>query len=185
MKYSVAVIILLSLSTACTKQLKLSDEFDCSIVELQNTIEKKDFKKYFSLYIPNNWKTNLYFTEYQSSIIVADTTEQLTETFILDASFNVGKLYFNTDFYKKTDSVAKQNNLEIVSSGNETFQSKPAYWYLTKGFKRGFEYHRINFMLILSEESYFYAYAEIYGDQAVNERICESISIIEKIKFLE
>jgi len=51
--------------------------------------------------------------------------------------------------------------------------------------KKGFNYHQFNLIVKLSDETYFTAYTEVYGDSNINERICESIAIFDKIKFLQ
>ncbi|WP_372792460.1 hypothetical protein [Lutibacter sp.] len=181
--FSFLVIIILLLS--CSNSSVLHKEFACSNSKIENPKVITDFNKNFKLSISNNWKTRLYFSEYESEIFAADTLKQLTESFILGTSFNFGALNFDANFYKKTDSILKQSNLEIVNSGKELFQSKQAYWYLAKGYKNGFTYHKFNLTAKLSENSYFNGYSEIYGDNNINERICETISILEKIEFLQ
>jgi len=77
------------------------------------------------------------------------------------------------------------NNLEKIKSGQILFQNKPALWYVVKGKKNGFPYHQFNLMVENTETTYFSVYSEIYGDKNIEERICESISIIDKIEFLQ
>jgi len=181
--FSFLVVIILLLS--CSNPSKLQEKFTCKIAEVENLKIINDFNKNFKLSISNNWKTTLYFNKYESEIFAADTLKQLTESFILGTSFNLGVLNFDIDFHKKTDSILKQSNLEIINSGKDLFQSKQAYWYLAKGSKNGFTYHQFNLTAKLSENTYFNGYSEIYGDNNINERICETISILEKIEFLQ
>lgn len=180
-------IILLALVTllSCSKQSQLSETFNCNITKTEKTKEITDFKKNFKLSIPTNWKTKLYFSEFESEIFTADTLKQLTESFILGASFNLGSLDLDGDFYKKIDSLVINNNLQIIKYGSESFQSKPTYWYVTKGLKNGFIYHQFNIVAKLSENSYFKGYSEVYGNLNVEDRICKSIFILEKIEFLQ
>ncbi len=170
---------------SCSSPSELHKKYNCTSVKIKSPKTIKDFNKNFKLTISNNWKTTLYFNKYESDIFAADTLKQLTDSFILGTSYNLGMLNFNTDFYNKTDSILKQNNLEVINSGSELFQSKPAYWYLAKGSKNGFTYHQFNLTAKLSENTYFNGYSEIYGDHNINERICETISILEKIEFLQ
>lgn len=148
----------------------------------KNTIIK-DYNNNFKLSIPTYWKTELYFNKNLSEISVADTTKQLTQSFILTTSYNYGSLKFNERFYIKSDSILAYLNLKKVKYGDVTFQSKPAYWYLAKGFKNGFPFHQFNVIVLNSENSYLNAVAEIYGDDTIDERICEAISILNTIKY--
>ena len=65
------------------------------------------------------------------------------------------------------------------------FKSKPAYWYLVSGTKKGFTYNQFNLMVKLSKETYFTAYSEIYGSDKIDERICESLLLLDNIEFLQ
>lgn len=173
------------LISACSKQSEISKKMNCSPTIYKNTKQITDFNKNFTLNIPSSWKTELYFDKYQSEIFTADTIKQLSETFILVASFNMGDLNFNSDFHHRKDSVLKANNLKIIDYGNQSFKSKPSFWYISKGRKNNFEYHRFTVLAKISENTYFSAYSEIYGDANIEKRICESISLLETIQFLE
>ncbi|WP_456379016.1 hypothetical protein [Lutibacter sp.] len=184
MKKTILILISIAL-LSCTKQSQLSKKFHCKAIKIEKTKEIIDFKKNFKLTIPTNWKTKLYFTEFESEIFAADTLKQLTESFILGTSFNYGALNFDVSFHKKIDSILVKNNLLLINSGNHLFQSNLTYWYIAKGFRNGFTYHTFNLTVKQSENTYFNAYSEIYGETKVNERICETISILEKIEFLQ
>ena len=170
---------------SCSNQSELSEKFNCNPVEIENNKTVKDFNKNFKLTIPNSWKTKLYFSEHESEIFAADTIKQLTKSFIIGTSFNAGLLNFDDEFYKKNDSILLKDNLQIINSGNHSFKNKPTYWYIAKGTKNGFTYHQFNLTSKQSENNYFNGYSEIYGDNKINERICETISILEKIEFLQ
>ncbi|OGS69991.1 MAG: hypothetical protein A3F91_08620 [Flavobacteria bacterium RIFCSPLOWO2_12_FULL_35_11] len=173
------------LISACSKQSDIAKKMNCSLTNYKNTKQITDFNKNFILKIPSNWKTELYFDNYQSEIITADTIKQLSDTFILSASFDMGTLNFDSDFHRRKDSALKANNLKIIDFGSQTFQSKPSFWYVAKGTKNNFAYHRFTVLTKISENTYFSAYSEIYGNSNINERICESISLLESIQFLE
>ena len=179
--FIVALVSFLS----CSNQSELSKKYACNVSEIENSKTILDFNKNFKLTISSNWKTTLYFSEFESEVFTADTLKQLTESFILGTSFNLGTLNFNDDFQKKTDSILASNNLQLINSGKELFKSKPAYWYVAKGKKNGFMYHQFNLITKQSENTYFNAYSEIYGEENITERICETISILEKIEFLQ
>ena len=185
MKYFIYLIIFLLLLTACQTRSELSTILNCDIEYFEDVKKFTDFKKNFSLDIPTTWKTAMYFDKYQSEIFTADTVKQLSDTFILDASFNFGSLEFDADFHKKTDSIINGNSFQKIDAGAISFQSKPAYWYLLKGNKQGFTYHQFNLMVIISENTYFKTYTEVYGDENINDRICSAISILKKIEFLQ
>lgn len=185
MKNTLIVIASIFIFICCNKQSELSKIYDCKSTKIKSLTAISDFNENFIINLPNTWKKKLYYNQNQSEIFAADTTKQLTDTYIIDAAYNQGKLIFNESFYKKTDSLLKISNLEKVNSGNIIFQEKPAYWYLIKGEKKGFEYQQFNLIVKTSRNTYFTYYSEVYGDTNVESRICESISIINNIKFLQ
>ena len=185
MKSTLYIFLITLILISCTKQTELSKTFNCNTSKLSNTEVFSDFKQNFNVTIPTNWNTELYYDDFQSEIFTADTTKQLTETYILDAAFNYGNLEFNEDFYRETASILAASNLQKVNDGTIEFKSKPAYWYLVTGTKKGFTYNQLNLMIVLSKETYFTAYSEIYGTDNIDERICESITILNSIEFLQ
>lgn len=185
MKSTLFILSLVLPLISCTEQSNLSKTFNCNTSKLNNLEVYSDFKQNFKIAIPTTWKTELYYNEFQSEIFTADTIKQLSETYILDAAFNYGNLEFNEDFYKKTDSILAVSNLQKVKDGTIEFKSKPAYWYLVTGTKKGFTYNQFNLIIKLSKDTYFTAYSEIYGTDNTDERICESISILDNIEFLQ
>jgi len=185
MKKTIILLLLLGLVLSCGKESKLSQKFNCTSTKYENTKSILDFNKNFKLNIPTSWNTKLYFSEFESEIFTADTLKQLTESFILATSFNLGEIVFNEDYYVRNDSILNRNNLELIKDGNDNFQSKQAYWFVAKGIKNGFTFHQFTISSKITKNSYFNASAEIYGDDNVEERICEVISILDKVQFLQ
>lgn len=184
MKKLLLFLIIILTMISCSNQSELSKKFNCGDSSSENTSSVADFKKNFRLKLPTFWKKDLYYNNFQSELFVADTTKQLTETFIIATSFNLGALNFDEVFYQKNDSILKASDLQKLDSGSITFQSKPAYWYVAKGSKNKFKYQTFNLTVKLSENTYFNAYSEIYGEENIEERICKSIAIIETVEFL-
>lgn len=185
MRFLFSILSISLLLISCSNQSELSKNFECKNLSLENSEPIKDFNNNFILKIPRSWKTELYYDKIQSEIFTADTTKQLTETFILDASYNLGTIEFDKQFKFKMDSLQNSQNLRIISSKKGTFQSKPSFWYVSKGIKNGHPYHQFNLTVVLSENTYFNSYADIYGDEFIDERICKAIAIIDEIEFLQ
>ena len=184
MKNTLPFLIVILLLISCSKQSELSKKLNCENTTLENTSSVSDFKNNFKLSIPTTCKKDLYYDNFQSELFAADTTKQLTDTFILGTSYNLGNLNFDAIFYQKTDSILTVSNLQKLDFGTVIFQSKPAFWYVAEGSKNNFKYHTFNLAVKLSENTFFNAYSEIYGEENIEERICKSITIIETIEFL-
>lgn len=183
MKYLYLICFLSIIS--CSNKLEIEKRFDCNVPKANNTKQFTDFKKNYKIKIPKHWKTSLYYNAIQSEIFTADTTKQLTESYILETSFNLGEVTFDKNFSKKIDSVLMADNLVLVSSGEEEFHKKPSVWYLSKGNKNGFTYHQLNLFTKLSKTNYFSTTTKVYGEHLINQRFCESISIQKTVTFLE
>jgi len=183
MKIILSILIVIIL-ISCSNQSELGEKFNCNNSDEENTSMVSDFKKNFRLKLPTSWKKDLYYDNFQSELFAADTTKQLTDTFILGSSFNSGNLNFDEFYYKKNDSILTESNLQKLNFENLLFQSKSAFWYVAEGSKNNFKYHTFNLVVKLSENTYFNAYSEIYGEENIEERICKSIAIIESVEFL-
>lgn len=178
------IFLLFIIIFSCKKQSKLAINFNCNTKISAIKKEVTDFNKNFMLKIPKNWKTELYYNNFQSEIFTADTTKQLTETFILDVAYNQGNLELTPNYYNKIDSIFGSKNLTITSSKQIIFKSKPAYYYVAKGVKNNFPYQQLNLLVKTSENTYLSAYTEVYGTKNVIPRFCKSISILNSIRFL-
>lgn len=183
-KIGVLVLMLIAV-ISCKKQSELQKEFNCKSTELSNLKQYSDFKNNFKLSVPTSWKTSKYYTETSSEIFSADTIKQLSETYILNVSYALGTVNFDADFHQKTDSIITQNGFEKIKSGSTTFINSPSYWYVLKGEKNGYTYHQFNIISKKTEMAYFSAAIDIYGDLNIDDRICESLSLLEKIEFLQ
>lgn len=180
-KFGIFFLFLISI-TSCSKKTVLETTFDCNnSSSITNTKRIKDVKKNFKISIPTSWKTQLYYDEFQSDIFTADTTKELTKTYILDSSWKMGELKLNKEFEA---TVKEKTELEIVKSKFENIQNKPAFWYLAKGKQKGFDYQLLKIYIKTNVDSYLEISTEVYGNKDVNKRICESINLIKTIKFI-
>ena len=112
------MLLLLSvlICCSCSSKTGLNKEFSCNNYSIKNTKTTKDFKNKFELTIPTKWKTNLYYDNIQSSIYTADTTRQLTETVLIDATqvndnYTFDKYFMNQ--LKSNDASLKLKNVNV------------------------------------------------------------------------
>lgn len=180
-KFGIVLLILIT-ATSCAKKTVLETTFDCSSsVYFSNTKVVKDVKKNFTIVVPKNWKTQLYYDEFQSDIFTADTTKELSDTYILDASWKLGELKLDTEFEAK---MLSSSDLSVVSSKFENIQEKPAFWLVHKGENKGFDYQVLHIYLKTTVDTYLEIKTEVYGSENVEKRFCESMQIIKSIKFI-
>ena len=182
-KFEIVLLVLITV-TSCAKKTALETSFDCSSsVSFSDTKKVKDVKKNYTITVPGNWKTQLYYDEFQSDIFTADTTKELSSTYILDTSWKLGELTLDPEFESKIVTTF-DSDLNLVNSKFETIQEKPAFWVLKKGKNKGFDYQVLHIFIKTSVDTYLEIKTEVYGSDNVNKRYCESIQLIKTIEFL-
>ncbi len=182
MKFRLGIILLILITViSCGKKTILETTFDCSHATFSDVKEVKDVKNNFKIGIPSDWKINKYFDEYESSVFVADTLKQLTDTFIIDVSYKLGELKLNQEFVAKVNA---DSTLSIIHSEFENMFDKPAFWYVSNGKKNNYEYHTLSIYIKTSLDTYMQISTEIYGSENVEKRLCKAINIIKTIEFI-
>ena len=178
-------IICFLICVSCTKQTQFSEEFHCKPSSLEYLETVKDVRNAFSISIPKNWNINLYEDALQSSIFTADTTKQLTETFLIDVSYIKNNLQFDDLFKLKIEQENLNKNLIQKKAKEVTIIEKPAYLVISKGQKSSLLYQKLQAFIKINQKHFILAKVEIYGDSLVENRLCQAISLIEKIKITQ
>jgi hypothetical protein len=183
-KISYSILLIASLLFfSCSKQSEISKDFDCETSSYNNLEKVEDVKNLFSIDLPKDWKINLYQDEVQSSIFAADTTKQLTETVLLDVTFIRNKITFDDAFILQQEQENLKKGLIKIKSKEITLLEKPSFYLIYKGKKGAFMYETCHTFIKINPQSFILAKTEIYGDSLVNERLCNSFSLIENIKI--
>ena len=186
MRLSLRCICLLFLISACTKPTELEKEFMCKSETFSGSTENtKDVKNTFSVAIPKQWKTNLFYDEVQSSIYFADTTKQLTQTVLIDITQLSKKYQFDANFKKqlyKNDSLL---NLKSITGKEFLYKENPSYFAISKGKKGNFSYQILNIFIQQNNNNSFHFKTEVFGDKEVNERFCKAINLLKSITINE
>lgn len=181
MNLRILVLIFAFILTSCSQRNSLADDLACSrFITLGNTIDRTDFNKHFQLKIPETWKNQGYFDEFQSSILAADTIKQLTETYILDVAYKYGEIELDNSFVSQVNT---GSDLEVLRSNFEPFKELPSYWQIAKGNKNGYTYHVFQQFAKQEIKGYIEIKTEFYGGEMVDERLCESLAIINTLEL--
>ncbi|MDY7396379.1 hypothetical protein UMM65_14100 [Aureibaculum sp. 2210JD6-5] len=182
-----AIIIILAIVFISCQSNSLKEQFNCEIdVEFSELKEYRDFLKNFRIQVPKNWKTTLYYDEYSSEIYSADTTKQLTDTYVLEMSWKQGELEINDDFAKKiNDTLQLKEQLKMTKSGFGKFKKKPMYFNLSEGTRSGINYKYLQVYLKTNIDEYITLTSKVFGDKLVDERLCESVELFESLQLIE
>lgn len=177
--FSVVFFIFIS----CKNKSELAAEFNCDFnFSNQELKTLNDINKNYSITIPNTWKSSYYYNDFQSDIYVADTLKPLTSTYILNFSNKKGTFILNDDFKTKNYAELLTNGLEIIRDKAFKNNQVSYYYVYSKGIRNQFPYHQIQFYKPLNEQTFFDIKIEIYGDQHLEERICEAIQFVELLQ---
>lgn len=187
MKYFIPILILTITLSSCNEKITVSNTFDCNTPShLTNTKTYKDVLSHFKINIPKSWKTSLYYDEFKSQVYTADTTKQLSETYIAEISWHRGELVFDEEFEQKINqNFLKKENLEIIKSGYADFIEHKSYYNLSVRKNADITYHYLQIYLKYNVDEYYTFTTKIYGDDYVSERICASISLFKSIQFIK
>ena len=180
--YKTEYILLVSiLITACSKPSKLSQEFSCSKSHWENLETVEDFQQNFSIKIPKTWKSQLYYDELQSEIFCADTLKNLEDSYLMEFAFIRGKLNIDSTLQKQIHQITSDNHIEKVRENFTDFKTYKGYYFLGKGIKNNLDYHFFQYYLNLNSDHYLMVKTDIYGNEKVEERLCESYQVIESL----
>jgi len=187
MKFIFYLFLTISILSSCDKKVTIENAFECNAPShYTSTKQYKDVLKHFKINIPKKWKTSLYYDEFRSEIYSADTTKQLSETYIADITWHQGELVFNEDFEQNITQIAvKKDKLDIIQSGYGEFIKHKSYYMLSVGKNSDISYHYLQIYLQYNVDEYYTFTSKIYGDEFVNERICASISLFKTIDFIK
>jgi len=75
--------------------------------------------------------------------------------------------------------------LTTVKSGFNKFKKKPSYWNLSQGKKSGRLYTFLQIYLKNEVDEYFLLTTKLYGDSNVDDRLCASLALFDKVKIIE
>ncbi|MDP2088579.1 MAG: hypothetical protein Q8J84_04175 [Flavobacteriaceae bacterium] len=184
MKNGLIFSIVLLFFISCKNKSELASEFDCHFNFSNSELKTlTDINKNYSISIPNHWKISYYYDEYQSDIYVADTLKSLTSTYILNFSNKKGTLLLDENFKNKIHSELLENGLEVIKDKKLQNKENSSYYIYAKGTRNQFSYCQIQLYKPLDNHSFFDIKIEIYGDQQLEERICEAIHYIELLQI--
>jgi len=183
MRFLIVILLIGFIFTSCTTS-ELKKEFSCNSDTFSGVLEKNtDIKKTFTIQVPKHWKTNLYYTELQSSVYFADTTKQLTESVLIDITQIKREYKFDATFeniISKNDSIQQLSN---IKKKKFSFLEKDAYYSISKGFKRNFPYQIVNIFVKKNPISSYHIKTEIYGELEVEERTCKALNLISTLEL--
>ncbi|MFD1316275.1 hypothetical protein [Namhaeicola litoreus] len=185
-RFFTLLLLTLFLSIISCKKSEIGNQMGCvSHKSFSDTKVYKDALKKFKLELPKDWKTQLYVDEYKSEIYTADTTIELTSSFILDVAWHQGSVEFNEEFVKKFVDIQLKNELLLLEQGEMTVKGFPAFYDHSKGHQNGFDFNFIQIYIKTKPDEYYTLSSKVYGIENIDERLCTSLAILDDLEFIE
>ena len=106
----------------------------CQNEQQVKLVSQIDLKNKFEIGIPENWHIEKDSTNGTSSLIAADTTQDIQKALVVDMTWNNWEIYLNEHFKRSLDSI---NELAGFKTKNQKFYSKgefEIYEYEINGF---------------------------------------------------
>ncbi len=145
---------------SCGSKSELSEDMQCKPEPYANLELVENLDKRFIVEIPKHWKTNLYFDKNQTSIFFADTTKQLTNSYIFDVTYIYEELQINQKFLERFKHNLMKNKLVESTSYELTFNNQEAYYSRALGKRGAFDYEILNLFIKANSDSYLHVKTE-------------------------
>ena len=183
--FAVSICSVLLLFSSCQHPVpEISKVFSCKNIEITEELERvDDFKQNFSIAVPKQWKTKLYYDNKESEIFSADTIKTITDTYIMDFSSRIGSIEIDDVLKEKVRQKTMNNNLKMIEESFHNFKGYAAYAHLGKGKSKGMDLYVFQYYIKINNDKYMLIKTEFYGEENFDSRFCESLALIEKIKI--
>lgn len=183
MNQLIIFLMAITMLYSCHQKSELESYFNCDSNYEKGTVKTlMDVHQNFALSFPSHWKTTLYYDEFQSDIYLADTIKSLTSSYILTISHKKGNLILDENFKTKINSDIASQNLHPKKSDSFQFNNTESYFVHAIGNKGTYPFSLIHIYKPSNQSSFFDIKIEIYGDNQLNERICEALEIINSLQ---
>lgn len=184
MKYLVQ-LTLICLFIACDKPSQLELAYGCDAGIPENTVTKTDFKKNFKIDIPNHWKTSYFYTPNSSEMFAADTTKQLSSSYIMELIYQDAQIALGSALESKLRKINAASGFSIIDSKSLKFKEHAANFFTLKGKKNNSDVLIFDLYVKTSENTYFNAKSEIYGNDRIQNRLCQFMALLNTVEFLK
>lgn len=179
-------IVLISLVTfaSCSKNDDIFKNYNCKTESIP-TKQVLDAFLQFSLEIPKNWKTNLYIDQNTSIFATADTTKQLSETFLIKVSKIPAQLTLNQATTDTIKSELTKNQWHINSLQKGIFKKFNALLITSQKQPSNIKTSALHLYFSAENQHYFEIEIQCFGDKNTDERFCQAVKIINSLNIKE
>ncbi len=162
-------------------------EFDCNAnTSHYSKTLIKDPKKTFEIEIPTNWKREFFIDNGESRLYCADTTKELTKTYILDLGYYEGNIELTDVFVEKIKNrILQSSDAKILKTSKFKSHNKEGIAILYNSSFLNFKSKTLQAYLKNNNESHYLLKIDTYGEEITDRRICEALSLFENALLIK
>jgi len=176
-------IFLIALTVySCSNKNSLFKDYNCHTKPIETKVIPDALQK-FSLNVSNNWKTKLYIDNKTSIFATADTTKQLSKTFLIKVSLIPGILNFNKNLETFLKPKLENNFWKINKIIKGLFIGSPALLFSSIRQYPIINTSALHIFVNAKNQSHFEIEIQCFGKKNKQERFCKAIAIIKTLKL--
>ena len=141
----------------------------------------KDPHKRFEISIPSNWKKEFFIDSSSTRFYCADTTKELTDTYIIEIGHYTKNTTLDTLFVKTIEGeVLQKENGEVLQSKHVRLGEKKGYSIHSKYKRLGFDFQTVQSYFPNTNGSLYLLKVEAYGIENSEARLCEGMALLDR-----
>ena len=146
----------------------------------------KDPHKHFEISIPSNWKKEFFIDSSSTRFYCADTTKELTETYIIEIGNYTKNTTLDTLFVKTIEGeVLQKENGEVLQSKHVRLGEKKGYSIHSKYKRLGFDFQTVQSYFPNTNGSLYLLKVEAYGTENSEARLCAGMAFLDTALLYE
>ena len=105
---------------------------------------------------------------------------------MLEVNHNNGNLVIDDKLkYDLASKLLEEEKLSVFADGKTSINNKDAFWVKAKNVEGKYLYHQLLLLIKDTSTQYFEVKTKVYGEENIDDRICESVTIIKSLEKLE
>lgn len=168
--------------TSCQQPSLQKELFESCKCPRQAEAQKniKDLHQHFEISIPSNWKKEFFIDSSSTRFYCADTTKELTDTYIIEIGHYAKKTSLDSLFVKTIENeVLQKENGEVLQSKHVRLGKKKGYSIHSKYRRLGFDFQTVQTYFPNTNGSLYLMKVEAYGTENSEARLCKGMALLD------
>jgi len=181
LKFGFIYILLLAICS-CSNKNSLIKDYNCKVIKVKSKTIPDALQK-FTLNIPKNWKTKLYIDKGVSIFATADTTKQLSQTFLIKLSLIRSSLICDKNSDTSLRLKLAKNKWIVKKHVKGLFKNRYALMFTSEKQNSKIEIAALHIFFNTKNQQHFEIEIQCFGNKNQQERFCQAINILKTLKL--